>query len=257
MLSIGAQGSHHRAVTRRMANGMSTSSSIKLRFYKQTGIQVNISAVGDHRSQILVWAAGNALPDAVDIVSDNGLLFFRAGLFLDLKDLFDQSTDIRLNDLLPIALSAFTAPEPYDIEPGAVFAFPYMLYNVNAAYNVRLLENAGLQSPDTLGAGWNWDKAYEYAQKLTVDKNSDSKDRSVGCLCASYARWGISSGTPIIPSSIADFDPTAVQLNTPAARQTLNGWLIWRNPAISPGRTGSLTKAEQCCPSTALPTSVC
>ncbi|MGI6083210.1 MAG: hypothetical protein ACOYEP_10090, partial [Limnochordia bacterium] len=68
-------------------------------FYEKTGIQVNISAVGDHRSQIMVWAAGNALPDAVDIVSDNGLLFFRAGLFLDLKDLFAQSRSIKLNDL--------------------------------------------------------------------------------------------------------------------------------------------------------------
>ncbi|HHT26914.1 MAG TPA: extracellular solute-binding protein [Firmicutes bacterium] len=214
-------------------------------FYKQTGIQVNISAVGDHRSQILVWAAGNALPDAVDIVSDNGLLFFRAGLFLDLKDLFDQSTDIRLNDLLPIALSAFTAPEPYDIEPGAVFAFPYMLYNVNAAYNVRLLENAGLPSPNTLGAGWNWDKAYEYAQKLTVDKNSDGKTDQWGLFMPRImSRWGIlfrHAGNPIFDR---DYDPTAVQLNTPAARQTLqwvvdmaqSGYIAWENWQFNEGR---------------------
>ena len=191
-------------------------------FYEQTGIQVNISAVGDHRSQILVWAAGNALPAAVDIVSDNGLLFFRAGLFLDLRDLFARSRSIKLNDLLPISLAAFTAPDPYDIEPGAVFAFPYMLYNVNAAYNVPLLENSGLPSPNTLGDAWNWDTAYQYAQKLTIDKNADGRTDQWGLFIPRImSRWGIlfrHAGNPIFDR---DFDPTAVNLNTPAARQTM------------------------------------
>src|SRR5690606_28606335 len=103
---------------------------------------------------------------------DNGLGLFRQGLFLDLTPYFDRGS-ARLDDLIPIATQAFTAPEDLEVQPGAFFAFPAFLHNYNAGYNVTIFENSGLVFPSELGEAWNWDTLRDYAQKLTVDRNSD------------------------------------------------------------------------------------
>ena len=75
---------------------------------------------------------------------------------MDLTQFFDRGSQ-RLDDLIPIAVEAFTAPENLEVQPGAVFAFPSFLHNYNAGYNVPIFENAGLVFPSELGEAWNWE----------------------------------------------------------------------------------------------------
>ncbi len=221
-------------------------SEMARKFSTETGIQVNVMTASGHREQIAVWAAGGALPDAIDIVSDNGLGFFRQGLFMDLTQFFDRGSQ-RLDDLIPIAVEAFTAPENLEVQPGAVFAFPSFLHNYNAGYNVPIFENAGLVFPSELGEAWNWETLRDYARKLTIDRNSDGRIDQWGLFIPkSYLGWGPlfrHAGNPIFDR---DVDPTAAFLNTEAAIETVEflaemtegQYFVWENWQFSEGRTG-------------------
>ena len=218
-----------------------------LEFTEKTGILVNIMTASGHREQIAVWAAGGALPDAIDIVSDNGLSFFRHSLFVDLRPYFERSSSVHLADFVPIALTAFTAPEDYDFQAGALFAYPSFLHNYNAAINVPLFENAGLVFPNDLGDAWNWETLADYAKKLTVDINSDGRlDRWGLFIPKTYLGWMPffrHAGNPIYDR---DFDPTEAFLNTEAAYDTLqflvemtaDQYFVWDNWRFNEGYTG-------------------
>jgi len=219
-------------------------------FTEKTGIQVNIMSASGHREQIAVWAAGGALPDAVDIVSDNGLGFFRSGLFLNLAPYFDRGAASR-EAFSPIALLAFSAPEDYDIEPGAIFAYPSFLHNYNAGINVAIFDNSGLARPAELGDAWNWETLKDYARKMTIDRNSDGTLDQWGVFVPkSYLGWGPlfrHAGNPLFDR---DFDPTAAFLNTEAAVDALQfivemseaSYMVWDNWRFSERRSWRKTE---------------
>lgn len=73
-----------------------------------------------------------------------------------LADLSPYYTDELKADILPSALEAST----YD---GKQMALPYEMETLGLFYNIDMLEEAGVESPQT------WDELYEAAKKLTTD----------------------------------------------------------------------------------------
>lgn len=222
-------------------------------FRAATGVEIEVVAVESHREQIRLWAAAGVLPDVVDLVSDVGVDYFRMNLFADLRDFMRGETSLSFGGFLPIALTAFSAPADYDFRPGAVFALPYAVFNFIVGVNLDKLSAVGLESPNDLGAQWDWATARQYGVKLTRDLNGDGRRDEFGMWWPRWIhRWGAQfrhAGQSIYNR---DFDPDKVMLDSAAAKVALrymvdmvqSGAVTFERSDFDQGRAGLTYNAQ-------------
>lgn len=119
-------------------------------------IQIEHTVVNqtDYTTTLIPTAYANGeAPDILFVEPATFTKYAERGMLADLTSYY---TDELKEDLLPSALESVT----YD---GKIMALPYEMETLGLFYNVDMLEEAGIEPPQT------WDELYEAAKTLTTD----------------------------------------------------------------------------------------
>lgn len=107
-------------------------------------------------------AAGSGGPDVYMMRGPNVKQYAHDGLAIDLGSLV--SKDRRASGDFGTFQKAFYDWYHYQ---GKLVGVPWDFSTISVAYNVRMMEAAGLKPPAELGDGWSWATLAEYARRLT------------------------------------------------------------------------------------------
>lgn len=149
--------------------GVKAFQSLTERFYKETGIKVDLVNVSSSEvfTKIRVMIAGGTPPD-----------LYAGGLYV-----WDLASMGVLGDFTPflkkenVDLKDFYGPA---VKAGRyqdiLYGIPYSMNTTLLAYNADRVSEAGLVRPGKWGDdSWTWERYAIYAQKMTKDTNSDGQ----------------------------------------------------------------------------------
>ena len=106
-----------------------------------------VAASGNYVEKVLIAAAGGVSYDIIEPTTAQIADIVNQSLLLDLTP-FLQRSGLSRQDFIPVALLPFTWN-------GALVGLPTEINAVTTISNVRLLQEAGLQTPGQLGKDWN------------------------------------------------------------------------------------------------------
>jgi ABC-type glycerol-3-phosphate transport system substrate-binding protein len=150
------------------------------RLHPDVEIEVLASA-GAYVESIIVAAAGGVSYDIIEPTSAQISDLVSQNLLLDLHP-FMKRSGLTLSEFIPIALLPFQ----WD---NKLLGLPSEIVAVTTISNVRLFEQAGLQTPQQLGAAWNWDALLEMAPRLSRDiAGTGVRDRWAVAMVATFHR---------------------------------------------------------------------
>lgn len=136
---------------------------------------------GDYVEKIVIAAAGGISYDIVEPTSAQISDLVNQNLLLDLQPFLKRS-GLALREFIPIALLPFQ----WD---GKLLGLPSEINAVSTISNVKLFEHAGLETPQQLGAGWNWNALLKMAPKLSRDTaGRGANDRWAVLMAATFHR---------------------------------------------------------------------
>lgn len=138
------------------------------RMYPNVKIDVIISP-GDYVEKVLIATAGGTPYDIIEPTSVQIATFAAQEILTDLRPYFDRE-GASVDDFIPVALLPFTWNDQ-------LLCLPSEVNTATTITNVRLLQEAGLSTPQQLGSNWNWDALTEMAPKLSGTTSGDGSDR--------------------------------------------------------------------------------
>lgn len=123
---------------------------------------------------ILVRAAAGACPDVMQIPLFGFKDLARQGIPMDISDFIKRDKDLRLENFVPVALSAAT----YE---GKLYGLPFDLGYQIMAYRPEVCEENGLQDPMGLwkSGEWTWESLRNVLKKVTK-RGPDGKVTTIG-----------------------------------------------------------------------------
>lgn len=151
-----ANGSHHDA-HRKFVEEKAYEFSLR---HPEVSIEI-VAAPGNYVEKVLIAAAGGVSYDVIEPTSSQIADIVNQNLLLDLSP-FLQRSGLSRQDFIPVALLPFT----WD---SALVGLPTEINAVTTISNVRLFQEAGLETPGQLGKAWNWDTLRTIAPKLSAD----------------------------------------------------------------------------------------
>src|SRR5579859_5128827 len=95
---------------------------------------------GEHNKIVPTWAAANSLPDIIYVHGAYIQPWARLGMFKPLDTYLNQDKTFNLDDFFPVALQLY-------IRDGKHYAIPYDHGPIIMAYNVDMLNQAGVKPP--------------------------------------------------------------------------------------------------------------
>ena len=145
-------------------------------FTKETGIEVEvIVSGGGYPEQVQVYIASGAQIDVTQLWAEGAAPLMAAGAYRDLTEYIERDPDVSISDFVPPRVTSFTWH-------GELLGLPMNANIYLGLYNRNAVLEAGLQPPDELGDGWDWNRLRGYARALSRDSNSDG----------AYDRYGLS-----------------------------------------------------------------
>jgi len=186
--------------------------------YVPTGdalIQKLITAVQSNTAPDISWIHSNYLPNLVQANAIYPMDQFVRGP--------NGVSEEDIHDIYPSLLQAASWR-------GTLYSIPMEATNLGLLYNKDLFRKAGLdpnRPPQT------WDELFEYAKKLTIDKDGDGKFEQVGLFIpifpssGSYSDWMVWQWMPFLwqaGGEIINQEQTRVLFNSEAGVEALTFW---------------------------------
>ncbi|HEX6971548.1 MAG TPA: sugar ABC transporter substrate-binding protein [Limnochordia bacterium] len=178
-------------------------------------IEIVSNAGGDYWEKLATMQAGGISPDVLELYPSMAPPFLEANMVMDLGPLVAKDPEISLERYAPVTLQGFRWK-------GRLWGIPTSTYQILAFYNVDMFAQAGLPTPQAMGAQWTWEGLIDAAKKLTVDENGDGASERWGVRAYNdLFRWWVfvhQAGGRLFDGLI---DPTEARFTSPAARSAL------------------------------------
>jgi len=195
--------------------------------YPNIHIKAQYNPTGDALVQkIITSIQSQTAPDISWIHSDFIQKLVEADAIYSMEEFIngtDGLTEEAMNDIFHPLLQAAKWRN-------TLYAMPMEATSLALLYNRDLFQQAGL---DPNHAPQNWDELYEYAMKLTIDKDGDGKIDQFGFYVPVFPAsgalsiWMVLQWSPFLWQAGGEFinpDQTAVQFNSEAGIQALAFW---------------------------------
>lgn len=150
----------------------------KARAYESLNPNVKVDIVVGNQDKMRTMLVGGVEPDIHDLPDFNHL--GAAGYYQDIMPLLQRDGLTRAYN--PVLLNFMSTND------GKLYMVPEQVVSTVSFFNRDLFLASGVQTPEKLGAGWNWDYMLSAGKKLTVDKNGDGTPESFG-IDRGYAYW--------------------------------------------------------------------
>lgn len=123
------------------------------------GIKVKLLGGSQEEQKLLTMILSGEAPEVIQVPYRYVQALGGQGAFVDLTKDFSKNKDNFYEQLWNLA----------EVD-GKLYGYPWMGHTIQLVYNKTLFEKAGLtKAPET------WEELYEYAKKLTIDKDGDGK----------------------------------------------------------------------------------
>ncbi|HHT27582.1 MAG TPA: extracellular solute-binding protein [Firmicutes bacterium] len=150
----------------------------KAREYEELHPNVQVDIIVGNQDKLRTMLAGGVDPDIHDLPDFSHL--GAAGFYQDIMPLLQRDGLVRAYN--PVVLNSMSTND------GKLYMVPEQVVSTVSFFNRDLFLASGVQTPETLGPGWNWDYLLNAGKKLTVDRNGDGTPESFG-IDRGYAYW--------------------------------------------------------------------
>lgn len=150
----------------------------KAEAYERMHPNVSIDIIVGNQDKMRTMLAGGVEPDIHDLPDFAHLGV--AGYYTDIMPLLQRDGLMRAYN--PVVLTSMSTTD------GKLYMVPEQVVSTVSFFNRDLFLASGVQTPEKLGSGWNWDYMLAAGKKLTVDKNGDGTPESFG-IDRGYAYW--------------------------------------------------------------------
>ncbi|HHW10913.1 MAG TPA: extracellular solute-binding protein [Firmicutes bacterium] len=137
--------------------------------FNRTHPGIKVEIIIGVQDQLATMIAGGVPPDVIDLPDFAHL--GPAGQLVNLKPLMERDGITRLYN--PAVLRGLTIND-------AIYTMPSQLAMFITYFNRDLFDQAGLITPDKMGAAWDWDQVISAGKKLTVDRDGDGRGEFYG-----------------------------------------------------------------------------
>lgn len=136
-----------------------------------------------YRDKVVSMITGGISPDVTDFSEATMAALIEEGVFLDLRQFIQRDSEFDLGAYIPVVFQSVTAPD------GAIIGLPFDIYPTLPFYNIDILNEVGLPTPNDLRPEeWTWDQVVEMAKKATKIGPDGSVER-YGIGQATYRWW--------------------------------------------------------------------
>lgn len=142
-----------------------------------------------YEDKINTAVIANSLPDLILVDGPAVAAYAEAGIIVPIDDLVGDESK---NDLLDSTLKQGS----YD---GKLYTMPLWESSVGIYYNKKILEEAGIEVPETIEDAWTWDEFYEVVKALTTpERYGCTFHTNSGQIAYYYSPMLVQNGTDLI-----------------------------------------------------------